>query len=229
MSRLTFISIILAFFLPLNFANAQAGIAYYLDVENPTAFVQALETLNNSPDARSDNIRVVLSASVANGQSSATHLVNVVGDSLSDIDALRQTQATSQAFSDFVTTNRGNVTNAAELMFNSMGVQNGKGSLITSPNPYTWYIHLLVTDIPAYMEALEDLMDANSDRDVYMHAYQVVGTGSGGANLTVVNQANSLEDLLTTTNEYDEFIEKTIDIRTPVSNGIYQTLGVWSQ
>ena len=110
-----------------------------------------------------------------------------------------------------------------------MGVQNNKESLINSPNPYTWYIHLLVSDIPAYLEALEELMEANNDRDVYMHAYQVMGTGSGGANLTVVNRANSLEDLLSTTNEYDEFIEKTIDIRTPVSNGIYQTLGVWSQ
>tara|TARA_B100001142_G_C14132817_1_gene577536 strand:+ start:49 stop:738 length:690 start_codon:yes stop_codon:yes gene_type:complete len=229
MSRLTFISLILTFFMPLNFANAQAGIAYYVDVENPTAFVQALETLNNSPDAQSDNITVALSMSVANGQSSATHVVNVIGDSLSDIDALRRTQATSQAFSDFITVNSGNVTNAAELMFNSMGVQNGKESLINSPNPYTWYIHLLVSDIPAYLEALEELMDANNDRDVYMHAYQVMGTGSGGANLTVVNRANSLEDLLSTTNEYDEFIEKTIDIRTPVSNGIYQTLGVWSQ
>ena len=48
-----------------------------------------------------------------------------------------------------------------------------------------------------------------------MHAYQVAGIGQGGPNLTVVNRANSLEDLLSAVNEYDEFIEKTIDIRTP--------------
>ena len=229
MSRLTFISIILTFFIPLNFANAQAGFGYFLEVDNPTAFVQALDTLNNSQDAQSDNITVSLSVSVANGQSPSTHLVNVVGDSLSDIDALRRTQATSQAFSDFITINRGNVSNTAELMFNSTGIQNDKEASITSPNPYTWLIHLLVSDIPTYMEALEELMEANNNRDVYMHAYQVAGTGSGGANLTIVNRANSLEDLLSTVNGYDEFIEKTIDIRTPVSNGIYQTLRVWSQ
>ena len=36
--------------------------------------------------------------------------------------------------------------------------------------------------------------------------------------------ANSLEELLTNNNGYDEFIEKTIDIRTPIANGIYQTV-----
>ena len=79
------------------------------------------------------------------------------------------------------------------------------------------------------MTALQDLMAANRNRNVTMHAYQVAGTGQGGPNLTVVNRANSLEDLLSAVNEYDEFIEKTIDIRTPISNGIYQTLRVWSQ
>ena len=222
-------SIIMASFFAINLAHSQAGIAYYLDVDNPVALVQALDTLNSSPDARSDNIRVALSASVANGPSSSTHVINVIGDSLSDIDALRQTQATSQAFSDFLAVNQSNVTNVAELMFNSTGTTDGKDSIITSPNAYTWYIHLLVSDIPEYIDALEDLMDANRNRNVSMHAYQVAGTGQGGPNLTVVNRANSLEDLLSAVNEYDEFIERTLDIRTPISNGIYQTLRVWSQ
>lgn len=222
-------SIILTMFFSINLAHSQAGIAYYLDVDNPVALVQALDTLNTSPEARSDNVRVALSVSVANGPSSSTHVVNVIGDSLSDIDALRRTQATSQAFSDFVRVNQNNVTNVAELMFNSTGTNDGKDSIITSPNAYTWYIHLLVSDIPAYMAALQDLMAANRNRDVTMHAYQVAGTGQGGPNLTVVNRANSLEDLLSAVNGYDEFIEKTIDIRTPISNGIYQTLRVWGQ
>ena len=36
-----------------------------------------------------------------------------------------------------------------------------------------------MTDLPAYLEALEDLMDAN-DGDVYMRAYQTAGTGLRG-------------------------------------------------
>ena len=207
MLRLIPTSIILTAFFSINLAHSQAGIAYYLDVDNPVAFVQALDTLNTSPEARSDNVRVALSVSVANGPSSSTHLVNVIGDSLSDIDALRRTQATSQAFSDFLTVNRNNVTNVAELMFNSTGTSDGKDSIITSPNAYTWYIHLLVSDIPAYMTALQDLMAANRNRNVTMHAYQVAGTDNR-PNLTVVNRANSLEDLLSAVNEYDEFIEK---------------------
>jgi len=70
-------------------------------------------------------------------------------------------------------------------------------------------------------------MDANSDGNVYMHAYQTAGTGLGGGNLVVVNSANSLEELLSNNKGYDEFIEKTIDIRTPVANGIYQSIATF--
>ena len=60
-----------------------------------------------------------------------------------------------------------------------------------------------------------------------MRAFQTVGTGLGGGNLVVVNSANPLEELLTNNNGYDEFIEKTIGIRTPIANGIYQTIATF--
>ena len=84
-----------------------------------------------------------------------------------------------------------------------------------------------MTDFPAYLEALEELMEANSGGNVYTHAYQTTGTGRGGGNLVVVNSANSLEELLSNNQGFDEFIEKTINIRTPIANGIYQTIRVW--
>ena len=76
------------------------------------------------------------------------------------------------------------------------------------------------------MRNSQDLVEAN-DGDVYMRAFQTVGNGLGGGNLVVVNSANSLEDLLTNNNGYDEFIEKTIDIRIPIANGIYQTVATF--
>jgi len=33
--------------------------------------------------------------------------------------------------------------------------------------------------------------------------------------------------LLSNNNGYDEFIEKTLDIRTPIANGIYQTVATF--
>ena len=60
-----------------------------------------------------------------------------------------------------------------------------------------------------------------------MHAYQTFGTGLGGGNLVVVNSANSLQELLNNNQGYDEFIENTINIRTPIANGIYQTITNW--
>ena len=60
-----------------------------------------------------------------------------------------------------------------------------------------------------------------------MRAFQTDGTGLGGGNLVVVNSANSLEELLTNNNGYDEFIEKTIGIRTPIANGICQTIATF--
>ena len=53
-----------------------------------------------------------------------------------------------------------------------MGVDNGNADV----SSYHWHIHLLVTDLPAYLEALEDLMDAN-DGDVYMRAIRLPERG----------------------------------------------------
>ena len=45
MKRLT-ILISTLLFLPFQIANAQSGIAYYVEAENPAAFIQALAVLN---------------------------------------------------------------------------------------------------------------------------------------------------------------------------------------
>jgi hypothetical protein len=223
--KLTFI--VLTSISVINFAYAQSGIGYYVEVENQAAFVQALTALNESSAVASTNIQTGLSIAVANGSGAATHFVSVQGETLADIDRLRQMQATSQEFANFTSAIRGNASPVFELVYRSVGVDNGKASVVTSPNAYHWHTHLLVTDIPAYLEALEEVMEANSGGNVYTHAYQTTGTGLGGGNLVVVNSANSLEELLSNNQGFDEFIEKTINIRTPIANGIYQTITNW--
>ena len=217
--KLTFLS--LASLLAFNFANAQSGIGYYVQAENPVAYIQAIE--KSSSLSVSANIQTVVSVAVANGPGAATHFVSQQGDTLSDIDNFRKLSLNSPEFSEFNSAVQGNRTLTAEVIYSSLGVDNGKASVVTSPNAYSWHIHLLVTDIPAYLEALEELMDVN-DGDVYMQTFQTFGTGLGGGNIVVVNSANSLEELLTNNKGYDVFIEKTIDIRTPIANGIYQTI-----
>ena len=217
--KLTFLS--LASLLAFNFANAQSGIGYYVQAENPVAYIQAIE--KSSSLSGSANIQTVVSVAVANGPGAATHFVSQQGDTLSDIDNFRKLSLNSPEFSEFNSAVQGNRTLTAEVIYSSLGVDNGKASVVTSPNAYSWHIHLLATDIPAYLEALEELMDVN-DGDVYMHAFQTFGTGLGVGNIVVVNSANSLEELLTNNKGYDVFIEKTIDIRTPIANGIYQTI-----
>ena len=217
--KLTFLS--LASLIAFNFASAQSGIGYYVQAENPTAYIQAIEKSSSVP--ASANIQTIVSVAVANGSGTATHFVSQQGDTLSDIDNFRQLSLNSPEFSEFNSAVQGNRTLTAEVVYSSLGVDNGKASVVTSPNAYSWHIHLLVTDIPAYLEALEELMDVN-DGDVYMHAFQTFGTGLGGGNIVVVNSANSLEELLSNNKGYDIFIDKTIDIRTPIANGIYQTI-----
>jgi hypothetical protein len=217
--KLTFLS--LASLLAFNFANAQSGIGYYVQADNPVAYIQAIE--KSSSLSGSANIQTVVSVAVANGPGAATHFVSQQGDTLSDIDNFRKLSLNSPVFSEFNSAVQGNRTLTAEVIYSSLGVDNGKASVVTSPNAYSWHIHLLVTDIPAYLEALEELMDVN-DGDVYMQTFQTFGTGLGGGNIVVVNSANSLEELLTNNKGYDVFIEKTIDIRTPIANGIYQTI-----
>ena len=217
--KLSYFSLVSA--LTMNFANAQSGIGYYVQAENPAAYIQAIEKLSSV--SGSAGIQTVVSVAVANGPGTATHFVSQQGDALSDVDNFRQLSLDSPEFSEFNSAVQGNRTLTAEVIYNSLGVNNGKASVVTSPNSYSWHIHLLVTDIPAYLEALEELMDVN-DGDVYMQAFQTFGTGLGGGNIVVVNSANSLEELLTNNKGYDVFIEKTIDIRTPIANGIYQTI-----
>jgi hypothetical protein len=217
--KLTFLS--LASLLAFNFANAQSGIGYYVQAENPVAYIQAIE--KSSSLSVSANIQTVVSVAVANGPGAATHFVSQQGDTLSDIDNFRKLSLNSPVFSEFNSAVQGNRTLTAEVIYSSLGVDNGKASVVTSPNAYSWHIHLLVTDIPAYLEALEELMDVN-DGDVYMQTFQTFGTGLGGGNIVVVNSANTLEELLTNNKGYDVFIEKTIDIRTPIANGIYQAI-----
>ena len=206
--------------------SAQSGIGYYVDVKNPSAYLQAIAAFSGSSVASSVNVTTTVQVAVANGLGAATHFVTQNGSSLSDIDRLRSVTMGTPEFAEFQSAVQGNRSLAGELIYNSLGVDNGNADVITSSNPYHWHIHLLVTDLPAYLEALEDLMDAN-DGDVYMRAYQTAGTGLGGGNLVVVNTANTLEDLLSNNNGYDEFIEKTINIRTPIANGIYQTVATF--
>ena len=210
----------------ISFSSAQSGIGYYVDVENPAAYLQAISAFSESSVGASSNVTTTVNVAVANGMGTATHFVSQNGDSLADIDRLRTESLGSPEFAEFQSAIQGNRSLAGELIYSSVGVDNGKSSVITSSNPYHWHVHLLVTDLPAYLDALEDLMEAN-DGDVYMRAFQTVGTGLGGGNLVVVNSANSLEDLLTNNSGYDEFIEKTIDIRTPIANGIYQTVATF--
>ena len=225
MKRLT-ILISTLLFLPFQIANAQVGQAYYVQVSNPTALIQALDTLNDTQAGRSDNIDVRLEVSVSNGTSAATHNIVVNGAAASDMDASRRVNATSQDWADFISIVQDVAAPVAELVYVFMDVDNGKESIVTSPNSYNNYVHLQVSDVATYMDALEDLMAADT-RNVYMHAYQVFGTGPNGANLTVVLSANTLEDLLAPTTGYEEFLQKTKDIRTPVSNGIYQVIKAW--
>jgi hypothetical protein len=51
--KLTFI--VLTSVSAINFAYAQSGLGYYVEVENPAAFVQALAALNESSAAASTN------------------------------------------------------------------------------------------------------------------------------------------------------------------------------
>ena len=210
----------------ISFGSAQSGIGYYVDVENPAAYLQAISAFSESSVGASSNVTTTVNVAVANGMGTATHFVSQNGGSLADIDRLRAESLGSPEFAEFQSAIQGNRSLAGELIYSSVGVDNGKSSVSTSSNPYHWHVHLLVTDLPAYLDALEDLMEAN-DGDVYMRAFQTVGTGLGGGNLVVVNSANSLEELLTNNNGYDEFIEKTIDIRTPIANGIYQTVATF--
>ena len=207
-------------------SNAQSGIGYYVDVKNPSAYLQAISVFSNSSVGSSANVTTTVQVAVANGLGSATHFVTQNGSSLADIDRLRSASMGTPEFAEFQAAVQGNRSLAGELIYNSLGVDNGNADAITSSNPYHWHIHLLVTDLPAYLEALQELMDVN-DGNVFMRAYQTAGTGLGGGNLVVVNTANTLQDLLSNNNGYDEFIEKTIDIRTPIANGIYQTVATF--
>ena len=130
MKRLT-ILISTLLFLPFQIANAQVGQAYYVQVSNPTALIQALDTLNDTQAGRSDNIDVRLEVSVSNGTSAATHNIVVNGAAASDMDASRRANATSQDWADFISIVQDVAAPVAELVYVFMDVDNGKESIVT--------------------------------------------------------------------------------------------------
>ena len=211
-----------------NFASAQVGQAFEINVTNPLTFIQAMNNLNAAGSGQAGNPQVLLRASVANGEMEATHNVAVVYDSFSSMDMNRRRNATSQDWADFLNVINDISTPVAEYVFNSTGIDTGNQSVVNSANPYILFIQLQVSDPTAYAEAFEKL--SNSDNgNIYAHLYQIRGGGPNGPTHVVTQTANSLEDLLGSppNSGFDEFLEEVSEIRNVLGTGVYQQIMTW--
>lgn len=218
----------LMFLLTFNFANAQVGQAFEINVTNPLTFIQAMNNLSASGSGQAGNPQVLLRASVANGEMDSTHNIAVVYDSFSSMDMNRRRNAASQDWANFLSIINDISTPVAEYVFNSTGIDTGNQSVVTSANPYILFIQLQVSDPAAYAEAFEKLSNSNNG-NIYAHLFQIRGGGPNGPTHVVTQTANSLEDLLGSppNSGFDEFLEEVSEIRTVLGTGIYQQIMSW--
>ena len=228
MKRLTIlISALLC--LPFQIANGQVGQAFELNIINPVAFIQAMDTLNASASGQANNPQVFLRASLANGEMDSTHNVAVVYDSFSSMDVNRTRNATSQDWANFLSIVNDISTPVAEYVFSSTGIDSGNASVVTSANPYILFIQLRVDDPTAYAAASRKLMGSGNNSNIYAHLYQIRGGGPNGPSHVVTQTANSLDDLLGAAPNpgFDEFLEEVSGIRTVLGTGVYQQVMAW--
>ena len=88
--------------------NAQGGIGYYVDVKDPSAYLQAIAAFSSSSLASSVNVTTTVQVAVANGLGSATHFVTQNDSLLSDVDRLRSITLGTPEFAKFQSAVQGN-------------------------------------------------------------------------------------------------------------------------
>ena len=201
---------------------------YDLVVSDPAAVVAAIDKYQASPTGQSNSASVVLYAYVAAGDNLATHAINVVHPSPSDMDAnLALNESQDQAV--FLAEMREVATVTSRAMGETLLI-GGNPENITSANPAVMRYLMSVSDPAAYAQAFSSFLGQNPDIGV-SYLSSMMADGTNPETHVVLNYANSVGELFInqpqTLEGWAEYSSAVKGLRTIESTAIATEVKRW--
>ena len=219
----------LAFVLFTHYSLGQTTFQTYdLVVSDPAAVVAAIDKYQASPTGQSNSASVVLYAYVAAGDNLATHAINVVHPSPSDMDAnLALNESQDQAV--FLAEIREVATVTSRAMGETLLI-GGNHENITSANPAVMRYLMSVSDPAAYAQAFSSFLGQNPDIGV-SYLSSMMADGTNPETHVVLNYANSVGELFInqpqTLEGWAEYSAAVKDLRTIESTAVATEVKRW--
>ena len=201
---------------------------YDLVVSDPAAVIAAIDKYQASPTGQSNSASVVLYAYVAAGDNLATHAINVVHPSPSDMDAnLALNESQDQAV--FLAEIREVATVTSRAMGETLLI-GGNPENITSANPAVMRYLMSVSDPAAYAQAFSSFLGQNPDIGV-SYLSSMMADGTNPETHVVLNYANSVGELFInqpqTLEGWAEYSSAVKGLRTIESTAIATEVKRW--
>ena len=201
---------------------------YDLVVSDPAAVIAAIDKYQASPTGQSNSASVVLYAYVAAGDNLATHAINVVHPSPSDMDAnLALNESQDQAV--FLAEMREVATVTSRAMGETLLI-GGNPENITSANPAVMRYLMSVSDPAAYAQAFSSFLGQNPDIGV-SYLSSMMADGTNPETHVVLNYANSVGELFInqpqTLEGWAEYSSAVKGLRTIESTAIATEVKRW--
>ena len=201
---------------------------YDLVVSDPAAVVAAIDKYQASPTGQSNSATVVLYAYLAAGSNMATHAINVVHPSPTDMDAnLALSESQDQAV--FLAEMREVATVTSRAMGETLLV-GGNPDNITSANPAVMRYLMSVSDPAAYAQAFSSFLGQNPSIGV-SYLSSMMADGTNPETHVVLNYANSVGELFInqpqTLAGWDEYSAAVKDLRTIESSVVATEVKRW--
>ena len=146
------------------------GQGYSFVVQDPAAFVAAMDAYRASPTGSKTPNTVVLSQNIVNGDYAGTHGVNVFYPTTASMDQSRAMNANSSRLDDLSERHCGSLHPEWENLFaiERAKVKTAPGDLT---NPVTMIYALSVTDGSAFMKAFNQMWDSEALNDFPGNVY----------------------------------------------------------
>ena len=201
-----------------------------LVVSDPAAAVAALNKYQESPTGVANDSNTFLYQYLANGSREATHLVVVVYPSANVMEETLALNGSSPDWLQFVEEMRA----VAEIENEIIGqfiATGGDPANVTSPGRAGIIYEMTVSDPVAYLNAFNELSDANPDVKFVSYLSALLANGENPSTHNAVNWFNSPSELLMnqpqTYNGWGTFLEKISDVRTVESTAMVQMVTSW--
>ena len=177
--------------------NAQVGLNYDFNVQDPAAFLYTMNSYMATEEASRSGATVILRQNLANGTQGTTHNLAVIWPDYASMQSSLTANAMSQTWSAFISSIGNAATQVGNSMFAATGLSTGNASVVTAPNQVRRFINFTVEPHNAgdYVEELQELWESCDD-SVHHALYQITGTGELGWTHAVVQTAANLGDLL---------------------------------